>query len=213
MILKTKFIELVDTLRSDYAKYVDCDDKLAEETWKNLEDLQATLVRGHNFLVKTEDLYLLNKTYDGFAAELRITYWLKRNKINFSYDGNDFYQDYVIQYGDPFINSKNTCDFIISDKRIDVKKTDFDYGFKWNKTQKAYENGIINNPNDNVYVKKLIKYYCAKKDEIERKKLDYFFVLDEVNTLLVIDIKKEEVIYVNANIGRADNYWFIWRKF
>lgn len=213
MIKKTKFIELVDNLRSDLAKYVDCNAEKEEETRKKLEALQATLVRGHNFLAKTDDYYLLNKTYDGFKAELLLTYWLKRNKINYSYDGDDFYQDYVIQYGDPFVNAKNTCDFIINDKRIDVKMTSFDYGFKWNKTQKAYEKGLAVEPNDNDFIKRSINYYCNKTDEIERKRLDYFFVIDESLTLLVIDIKEKKVIYVNANMNRSDNYWFIWKNF
>lgn len=215
MILKTKFIEIVDNLRSELCKYVDCDSVKEAETRQKLRDLQATLVRGHNFIPakkNNEELYLLNMNYDGFLAELIVENWLRFYKVNYSYDGEDFYQNYVIQYGDPFINSKNTCDLIINNKRIDIKKTSWDYNFKSIRVTKSYQRGELADPNTNPYIKNCVNYYCHHTEEIKRKNLDYYFLVDGMNALIVIDINAKEVVYVDANITRVDKYWFVWKK-
>lgn len=215
MILKTKFIELVDNLRSELCKYVDCNAEKEEEARQKLRDLQATLVKGHNFIPakkNNEELYLLNLNYDGFFAELVVENWLKFKKINYNYDGEDFYQNYVIQYGDPFINSKNTCDLIINNKRIDIKKTNWDYNFKSNRVTKLYQRGEVTDPNTNPHIKNCVNYYCNHLEEIKRKNLDYYFIVDGMNALIVIDINAKEVVYIDANIQRTDNYWYTWKK-
>lgn len=188
MILKTKFIELVDELLNNFKRTQSLED------YQKLLDLQATLVKGHAYSGNNKDrLSLLLSNYNGFLAELAVENFLKRNKIDFSYDGYDYYQNYVIQYGDPFLNGKDTCDLIINGKRIDIKKTRWYYPF-YNKED------LVNNQ----YFWNSVNYYLNKEDEIKRKRIDYIFLVDNDLSLFVIDTKTKNLIYAVNSLKKAE---------
>lgn len=165
MIKKIDFIKTVDAL-------------MASNDLDGALDLQQTLVKGHNYVdVGSDKLSLLKMLYYGFKAELIFEEMLKNAKI--VYKVEDKYHDYVIQYGDPFVQMRDSCDYIINNKRCDVKFKERSFFFI---TDKLFED----------WMKSYVNSY--KQDEIKRKKLDYFIFFDSNNHVVTYDCNNNKVV-------------------